>query len=137
MSSEFDRIRELPHQIDKQHAEEAVQQLLQYDGHSANVKIFYYEGRVLACLETSGYVMLRTIDSYGHWGLVIKGNEQEVSTLIKVEENCLFQLYDQKVKNIYKEGEVVQIEFEWLTFELELSTKESGRSLLNATQFKK
>ena len=83
-----------------------------------------------------GYVMFRTPDTYGHWGFVIKGNREEIATLIKVEGRCEFELYDQKIRKNIKEGEVVQIDLDWKTLEYKEEPLISSRTILNANEFK-
>ena len=129
-------IQKLPKIIDANLAEKAIQKMKIYEGHSAYVKLYYYDGRILETINTMGYIMFRTPDTYGHWGFVIKGNEEEIATLIKVEEVCEFQLYDQKIRQIIKQGEVVHIDLEWTSYKQEKETSFSKRTILNGKEFK-
>ena len=129
-------IQKLPKHIDSNHAAKSIEKMQIYGGHSAYVKLYYYEGRILETINTMGYIMFRTPDTYGHWGFVIKGNEEEIATLIKVDERCEFQLYDQKIRKTIKEGEVVQIDLEWTSYKQEKETSFSKRTILNGNEFK-
>ena len=64
------------------------------------------------------------------------GNEEEIATLIKVDERCEFQLYDQKIRKTIKEGDVVQIDLEWTSYKQEEETSFSKRTILNGNEFK-
>ena len=129
-------IQQLPKYIDVNHAEKSIEKMQIYGGHSAYVKLYYYDGRILETINTMGYVMFRTPKTYGHWGFVIKGNEEEIATLIKVDERCEFQLYDQKIRKTIKEGDPVQIDLEWTTYKQEKKTSFSKRTILNGNEFK-
>ena len=76
-----------------------------------------------------GYVMFRNPSTqYGHWGFVVKGGDQEIAVLVKVEQRCEFELYDQRVRQTIKSGEVVHLEFEWVNNEPE----DDAISIINA-----
>jgi len=106
----------LPKVIEKELSENAISQLAEFSGHSAEVKLNYYdESNNLKTFETNGYIMFRRPEKYGHWGFVIKGNEQFIATLIKVEGICLFELYDQQKRETFKTGNVTNLEIDFTT----------------------
>ena len=134
--NDINKIQKLPKYIDANLAEKSIEKMQIYEGHSANVKLYYYDGRILETINTMGYVMFRTPKTFGHWGFVIKGNEEEIALLIKVDERCEFQLYDQKIRQTIKEGDPVQIDLEWTTYKQEKKTSFSKRTILNGNEFK-
>ena len=134
--NDINKIQKLPKYIDANLAEKSIEKMQIYEGHSANVKLYYYDGRILETINTMGYVMFRTPKTFGHWGFVIKGNEEEIALLIKVDERCEFQLYDQKIRKTIKEGDPVQIDLEWTTYKQEKKTSFSKRTILNGNEFK-
>ena len=79
-------IKSLPKTITKSLSENAISQLSEFGGHSAEVVLYYYIGDELKKYKTSGYIMFRTPETYGHWGFVVKGNDKYIATLIKAEE---------------------------------------------------
>ena len=106
----------LPKFIEKELSEKAISQLSEFGGHSAEVKLSYYDdNNDLKEFKTVGYIMFRKPEKYGHWGLVIKGNEQQIATLIKVEDICLFELYDQQKRETFQTGNVTNLEIKFTT----------------------
>lgn len=106
----------LPKFIEKELSENSISQLAEFAGHSAEVKLNYYdENNDLITFETNGYIMFRKPEKYGHWGFVIKGNEQQIATLIKVEDICLFELYDQQKRETFRTGRVTNLELKFTT----------------------
>jgi len=108
-------IKSLHKTIDKSLSENAISQLAEFGGHSAEVVLYYYIDDELKKFETSGYLIFRTPETYGHWGFVIKGNDEFVATLIKVEEKCFFELYNQNIRQTFQTGFVTQIEIKFIT----------------------
>ena len=90
--------------------------LLDFAGSTVLVTFYYYVNEMLESYETSGYVMFRTPETYGHWGLVVKGNQESIATLFKVENELIFELYDQVLRRSLKTGKVMQVDID---FELE------------------
>jgi|APSaa5957512622_1039677.scaffolds.fasta_scaffold73380_2 hypothetical protein len=134
--SDINEIQKLPKSIDANFAEKSIEKMQIYGGHSAYIKIYYYDGIILETINTLGYVMFRTPETYGHWGFVIKGTEDEIAILIKVDERCEIQLYDQKIRQTIKEGDLVQIDLEWTSYKQEKETSFSKRTILNGNEFK-
>ena len=71
-------IQKLPKQISVNHAEQSIEKMQVYGGHSAYTKLYHYDGRVLESINLVGYVMFRSPSTYGHWGFVIKASDGDV-----------------------------------------------------------
>ena len=127
------KILELPTQIEATHANKSIEKLQSYYGCSAHLKLFHYDRRVLETINLHGVVKFRDPSTYHHWGFVVKGNEQYISILVKVEDVCRFELYDQVIRENIKEGTVVHLEFEWTTSTFK--SPSSKKIVFNANEF--
>lgn len=110
-------------------AKSFIQELSEFGGHSAKVEVRFssQEGASNAQTHsTLGYLMFRTPESHGHWGVVVKGSEDKVAVLLKVEDRFQCLLYDQERRENITQGEVSDLKIEFTTTDRSFSIDSSG-----------
>ena len=120
--------------IGQQAAEEAIEALSKFNGHSVLLHVLFLEkvedeesaspfslGFNLPTVDklrsyaNYGYVMFRTPSSHGRWGFVCKATQDGVTVLVEADANMTCILYDQASRSNMTKGDVVQMRFDLIT----------------------
>jgi hypothetical protein len=110
-------------------AKSFIQELSDFGGHSAEVQVRFSPQEGASDVQTHstlGYLMFRTPESYGHWGVVVKGSKDKVATLLKVEDRFQCLLYDQERRENITQGEVSDLKIEFTSTDGFFSIDSSG-----------
>ena len=110
-------------------AKSFIQELSEFGGHSAEVEVSLFSQGGASDVRTHstlGYLMFRTPESHGHWGVVVKGSKDKVAVLLKAEDQFQCLLYDQERGENIAQGEVSDLKIEFTTADESFSIDSSG-----------
>lgn len=94
--------------VSEEVGERFVKELREFNGHSATVWVRFNEDTGEGQYELFGYLMFREPPQYGHWGFVLKNNEEGMTLLLKAELGALdCTVYDQNLRKAIRTGKVL------------------------------
>jgi hypothetical protein len=100
----------------------AIQHLSEFVGHTAKVEVQIEDASSssetgMRSHRSTGYLMFRTPEIHNHYGFVVKGSEDNIAVLIKLEDKLRCLLYDQIERKNIAEGPVNRVGINFVTDE--------------------